>query len=128
MGASDIPKAPGKGSYNYSPEDLMNDTPDYFQKRLNNMPEPDRWGECLDMLNDLYDTSIISEETFSKIKCPVLIMSGESDGYSSPESCLAAHRYIPNSQLSIIPNCGHVIFFCNFPAVWESMQPFLNIE
>ena len=29
-------------------------------------------------------------------------------------------------KLSIIPNCGHVILYCNFPAVWESMKGFIS--
>ena len=30
-----------------------------------------------------------------------------------------------NHQLAVIPGCDHVNFFCNFPAVWESMKPFV---
>jgi pimeloyl-ACP methyl ester carboxylesterase len=33
---------------------------------------------------------------------------------------------IPNAQLSIIPNTGHVCFAENFPAVWASIIPFLK--
>ena len=44
------------------------------------------------------------------------------------EEVLRVHRYLPDSRLSIIPGCGHVILFCNFPAVWESMKIFLGYE
>jgi hypothetical protein len=33
---------------------------------------------------------------------------------------------IANARLSIIPGCDHVVLYCNFPAVWESIKPFLN--
>ena len=128
MGAGDDPPSDEPGTSNYSADDLMAGMGEYFGKRVENMPEPERWGESLEMLNDLYNSSHVSEETFSKIKCPVMIMSGDADEYSNPAACLAAHNYIPNSTLSIIPGCGHVILYCNFPAVWESMRPFLGFE
>ncbi len=126
MGAGDDPKKEEPGTSDYSAEELMREMGDYFKKRVENMPEPERWGESLEMLNDLYNYSHVSVETFSKIKCPVLVMSGDGDEYSGPEECLAAHQYLPDSRLSIIPDCGHVILYCNFPAVWESMKMFLG--
>jgi pimeloyl-ACP methyl ester carboxylesterase len=80
------------------------------------------------MLNDLYNKSFVSTETFEKIKCPVLIMCGDRDEYLKPESFLAGFNNIADSQLLIIPDCGHVVFFCNFPAVWESIKIFLWYE
>jgi pimeloyl-ACP methyl ester carboxylesterase len=126
MGAGDDPPKPGPGTSSYSAESLMADYADFFEKRVAAMPEPDRWDESLKMLNDLYDNSAVSEETFKKIKCPVLVMSGDDDEYSDPKECLAAHEFLPDSRLSTIPGCGHVILYCNFPAVWESMKPFLG--
>ena len=128
MGAGDDPEKDPEEKSNYSAEVLMKELGDFFQKKVDNMPEPDRWDESLQMLNDLYNTSVVSSETFSKIKCPALIMSGDGDEYSSPEDCLRAHRYLADSRLSIIPDCGHVILYCNFPAVWESIKPFLEFE
>lgn len=128
MGAGDDPYSEQPGTSAYSADDLMGAYEDFFKKRVAHMPEPDRWGESLDMLNDLYNQSFVSEETFSKIKCPVLVMSGDGDEYSSPEECAKVHEYLANSQLSIIPGCGHVIMYCNFPAVWASMKVFLGFE
>jgi pimeloyl-ACP methyl ester carboxylesterase len=126
MGAADNSVVDRSEPYAYTEEMLMSEAGDYFKGRLENMPEPERWGECLEMLNDLYNNSVTGKETFEKIKCPVLLMNGEGDSHASPEATLAAHRHIPQSSLSIIPGCGHVIFYCNFPAVWESMKPFLG--
>ena len=128
MGAGDDPVKDSNPGYTYTAEDLMGQYPDYFKKRVDHMPEPDRWNESLAMLSDLYNHSKVSKETFEKIRCPVMVMSGDADEYSSPERVLAAHQAIPNSQLSLIPGCGHVILSCNFPAVWESMKPFLGIR
>ncbi len=126
MGAADNSQVDKSEPYAYTAELLMEESGDYFKGRVENMPEPERWGESLEMLNELYNNSVSGKETFEKIKCPVLLMNGEGDPHASPEATLAAHRHIPQSSLSIIPGCEHVIFYCNFPAVWESMKPFLG--
>jgi pimeloyl-ACP methyl ester carboxylesterase len=128
MGAGDMPSRDEPGTSSYSADSLMKNFGDYFTKRVANMPEPDRWNESLQMINDLYNYSYMSEDTFKKIKCPVLVMSGDGYEFASPEKCIAAHRFISDSQLSIIPGCGHVILYCNFPAVWESMKIFLGYK
>jgi pimeloyl-ACP methyl ester carboxylesterase len=128
MGAGDDPPDESPRGSSYSADSLMAEYGDHFKKRLANMPEPQRWDESLEMLNELYDTSSISKEIFEKIKCPVLVMAGDGDEYSSPEENLSAHRYLPDSRLSIIPDCDHVILYCNSPAVWESMKIFLGYD
>ena len=42
-----------------------------------------------------------------KIKCPTLILWGEQDGWYPPSDGEKLRSLIPNSQLKIIPNCGH---------------------
>jgi len=128
MGAGDDPLSDEPGTSDYSADSLMKNYGDYFKKRVANMSEPNRWGESLDMLNHLYNNSFVSKETFEKVKCPVLVMGGDADEFSSPEELLAVHQYLPDSHLSIIPGCGHVIMYCNFPAVWESMKIFLGFK
>jgi pimeloyl-ACP methyl ester carboxylesterase len=90
------------------------------------MPEPSRWGEDLAKMTKLYNEDYISMETFAKIKCPTLILAGDRDDYSKTEDVVKAAKAINNAVLSIIPGCHHVVFYCNFPAVWEAIQPFLN--
>ena len=90
------------------------------------MPEPTRWNEQLAKLNKLYNEDYVSVETFEKIKCPVLVMSGDRDDYQSLEGIVKCVKAIPDARLSIIPGCRHVVFYCNFPAVWEALQPFLK--
>ena len=124
LGVGDRPKG-SRSPTSYSSKTLMAQAGGLFNSRKKLMPEPDRWDEGLQYLNHLYNEDGISEETLSKIECPVLLMNGEKDEYATVEQFVQAYRYIPKANLSIIPNCGHVIFFCNFSAVWESMQGFL---
>jgi pimeloyl-ACP methyl ester carboxylesterase len=104
MGAGDDPPTETPGNSSYSAESLMAEYGDHFEKRVAHMPEPERWAESLEMLNELYNSSSVSKETFEKIRCPVLVMAGDG----------------------VIPGCGHVILYCNYPAVWESMRIFLG--
>ncbi|HEX6432195.1 MAG TPA: alpha/beta hydrolase [Niastella sp.] len=126
IGVGDDPKDSVYNKYHYTVAELKKESPKFIESRIKLMPEPDRYDECLAKLNDLYNKDYMSKETFEKIKCPVLVMSGDNDGYSTVEQAVLCAKYIPQHQLSIIPGCHHVVFYCNFPAVWESIQPFLK--
>lgn len=126
MGVGDRPQNRKHEKLDYSPEKLMKYDSAFFKKRLQLMPEPARWREGLTMLNKMYNDEPMSKETFEKIKCPVLLMNGDNDGYSSIDEFIQCAKYINKAKVALIPGCHHVIFFCNFPAVWESMQPFLQ--
>jgi pimeloyl-ACP methyl ester carboxylesterase len=128
MGAGDRVKDPSRERSAYSEESLMKSSGNYFNELKKLMPEPQRWNESLTMLNNLYNNETISKETFGKIKCPVLVMAGDRDNFASVEKVVSGYREIPKATLSIIPGCGHVIFYCNFPAVWESMKGFVNSD
>lgn len=126
IGAGDFPMSNSREKFNYTPKALMKSDSAFFAFRVALMPEPQRWGECLSKLNKLYNEDYLSSETFEKIKSPVLVMAGDRDEYNSTESVVKCAKSIRGAQLSIIPGCHHVVFFCNFPAVWESVKPFLN--
>ena len=125
MGVGDDPEIKDREPYNYTSERLLAESGSFFQSRLALMPEPNRWEESLQYGNHLYNEDFLSRETFEKIQCPVLLMNGENDQYSTVDALVTAYQAIPNAHLSIIPKCDHVIFFCNFEAVWESMDWFL---
>ena len=114
--------------YNYTPEGLMKSDSAFFAGRVALMPEPKRWKECLTMLNKMYNEDFVSTETFSAIKCPTLIMNGDRDGDNSIDAVVKCAKSIKGSQLAIIAGCWHVVFFCNFPAVWAAIDPFLHNE
>jgi pimeloyl-ACP methyl ester carboxylesterase len=126
IGAGDIPKVNTRQKYNYTAASLTKEAPEFFKGRLALMPEPARWNESLSKLNKLYNEDYVSTETFSKIKCPVLVMSGDRDSNHALEDVVRSAKAIKGSRLSIIPGCSHVVFFCNFPAVWEAIYPFLK--
>lgn len=127
IGVSDFPKNNTRQKFNYTAEGLMKNDSAFFTGRVKLMPEPQRWNEALSKLSKLYNEDYISTETFSKIRCPVLVMSGDKDAYHSIEDVVKCVKAIPNAQLSIIPGCHHVVFNCNFPAVWEAINPFLKL-
>lgn len=81
------------------------------------------------MLNAIINMGIASIfDPFSRIKCPALVMAGDRDQYIDVNSVVRCASAIQGSQLSIIPGCGHVVFFCNFNAVWSSIAPFIGMN
>jgi pimeloyl-ACP methyl ester carboxylesterase len=126
IGAGDFPLSNSRERFNYTPEMLLKSDSLFFTSRMALMPEPKRWRECLSKLNKLYNEDYVSIETFEKIKCPTLIIAGDRDEYNSTEAIVKCAKSIHRSQLSIIPGCHHVVFYCNFQAVWESIKPFLS--
>lgn len=128
IGAGDRTKSRQLTRSNYSPEMLLGESKEYFESRLAMMPEPKRWGECLSKLNKLYNEGFLSTETFEKIQCPTLVMGGDRDYGHSVDALSFAYKAIRGSQLSIVPGCNHVVFYCNFPAVWSSIEPFLQMK
>ncbi len=99
---------------------------DFWKQKLALMPEPERLEEFWTSMADFYNTMIASKELFASIKCPVLLMAGELDRNAPLPTIINAYNMIPKSQLSIIPNTGHVVFMENFEAVWASLVPFFN--
>jgi len=99
--------------------------PAYWKQQMALAPQPDRIGEYWNNLAHFYNTMTASKALFGSIKCPVLVLAGERDLNAPLATVLAAYQMIPNSQLSIIPNTGHVVFQENFTAVWASLVPFL---
>lgn len=99
---------------------------EFWKKKLSIMPEPNRIKEFWSSMENFYNTMSASKELFKTIKCPVLVMAGENDRNAPLPTVITAYNMLPNSQLCIIPNTGHVVFMENFPAVWASLVPFLN--
>lgn len=98
----------------------------YIKQQHALMPQPQRYDEWLETLNQYYNKVNIGKETFSRIQCPVLLMAGELDQNAPLKTLIAAYEMIPDAQLSIIPNAPHPVFLVNFPAVWASIIPFLK--
>lgn len=56
----------------------------------------------------------------SELRQPVLIIWGAEDQFLSPKSAHSANNEIPNSELHILPNCGHA------PMI-EKSENFINL-
>lgn len=125
IGAADRPKN-SRPPVNYTADTLLHHAGDYFRPRITAMREPERWNESLQMLSNLYNTQVVSVETFSKIKSPVLLIAGEEDEYHKPALMESAHKAIKQSKLLIVPGCGHVVFHCKFDLVWNEIEKFLK--
>lgn len=98
----------------------------YWQQQLSLMPEPEKLPAFLASLEDFYNSVVVSKALFSSIRCPVLLVAGELDRNAPLSTIISAYQMIPNSQLAIIPNAGHVVFSENFAAVWACVRPFLS--
>ena len=48
-------------------------------------------------------------ESLSKITAPTLIITGDSDEIVPPENSKILASHIPNSELVVLPNTGHVM-------------------
>jgi hypothetical protein len=55
-------------------------------------------------------------------------MSGDGDEYHTIDGMVSVYKNITDGQLSIIPGCSHVVFFCNFPAVCAAIEPFVKVK
>ena len=98
----------------------------YWDQQLKLMPEPGRLDEVFDQVVNCYSHLTVGKDLLGAIKCPVLVMAGDRDQGNTVEHVVAAARMIPQHQISIIPNATHTVFLENFPAVWESILPFLK--
>lgn len=126
IGVGDSPKDDlEEKSASYNSKNLLAKHNKRFTKLLKLMPEPDRWDTSLEFANYLYNEDYVSTETHTKIKCPVLLINGENDVYFSVDDVVKCYKAIPSAQLAIIPGCHHVVFWCNFQAVWECIKKFL---
>jgi pimeloyl-ACP methyl ester carboxylesterase len=124
IGAGDL--HPGPRSYHFSQKEAISLDSLYWKQQMALIPEPQKIDRYLANLSDFYSHLTVSKELFNMIKCPVLVMAGERDLNAPLPTVVNAYNMIPNSQLSIIPNAGHVVFFENFAAVWTSIAPFIK--
>ena len=60
-----------------------------------------------------------------KINCPTLIIGAEKDDVLGVEASVELHQHIKDSQLTILPECGHALYEEN-KAFQEAVCEFLN--
>jgi pimeloyl-ACP methyl ester carboxylesterase len=110
----------------FTPESFNKSNPDFIQARKKIMPQPDRWNEFLGKMKIVWSEPIwVSSEKAGKIKCPVLTIGGDRDDFLTTDQFLQTYKAIPNSQLAIIPNSGHVESMTNPFVFKDIIMPFV---
>jgi len=124
IGAGEI--RPGLREFKFTAKMAMEMDKSFWEQQLKLMPEPNRVEDLFTQVANCYNNVTVSKDLLSTIKCPVLVMAGDKDGGNPVERVVSAARFIPNHQISIIPNTGHGCHNDNFAATWASIVPFLN--
>jgi pimeloyl-ACP methyl ester carboxylesterase len=124
IGAGEI--RPGLREFKFTAKMAMEMDKPFWEQQLKLMPEPNRVEDLFTQVANCYNNVTVSKDLLSTIKCPVLVMAGDKDGGNPVERVVSAARFIPNHQISIIPNTGHGCHNDNFAATWASIVPFLN--
>lgn len=124
MGAGEI--HPGLREFKFTAKQAQEMDKPFWEQQLKLMPEPNRIEDLFTQVANCYNNVTVSKDLLSAIKCPVLVIAGDRDGGNPVERVVSAARFIPQSQISIIPNAGHGCFLENFDATWASIVPFLK--
>jgi pimeloyl-ACP methyl ester carboxylesterase len=124
MGAGEI--YPGLREFKFTAKQAQEMDKPFWEQQLKLMPEPNRVEDLFIQVANCYNNATVSKEVLSAIKCPVLVMAGDRDGGNPVERVVSAARFIPKSQIAIIPNAGHGCFLENFDATWASIFPFMK--
>lgn len=100
--------------------------PAYWAQQQTIRPNPQRTAQWVAQQNAAYNQTEFGAETFSRVQSPVLLVVGEDDQNAPLDTVIAAYKMLPNADLAVILNTPHPTFAVNFPAVWASVEPFLN--
>ena len=98
----------------------------FFAAQKKIRPEPERWQEFLSDYMKFWSEQNIGAETFTKIKCPVLLIVGDEDDHAPVATVLAAHQLIENSRLCVVPKAWHTAFLDNFDVMATAIRQFVN--
>jgi pimeloyl-ACP methyl ester carboxylesterase len=123
IGAGEL--KPGYREFNLTAKQAIEMDKPFWEQQLKLMPEPNRLEDVFMQVSKCYSNLTISKDLLSNIKCPVMVVGGDKDQGNPVERVVSAARYIPNHQISIIPNAGHACHNDNFQAFWESIAPFI---
>ena len=62
---------------------------------------------------DIQSVSCLKHDSLDflgKINCPTLIIGAEKDDVLGVDGSLGLHQHIKDSQLTILPECGHALY------------------
>ena len=101
--------------------------PELVASRKKIMPNTHTYSELVEAIKASWFQPVYMEkDKVAAIKCPVLNIGADNDHYIDPVELAKTHQLIPNSQLAIIPNCGHVGLILKPDMVENLIIPFLN--
>lgn len=100
--------------------------PAYWAQQQTIRPNPQRTAQWVAQQNTAYNQTEFGAKIFSRVQSPVLLVVDEDDQNAPLDTLIAAYKMLPNADLAVIPNTPHPTFAVNFPAVWASVEPFLN--
>ena len=110
----------------FTPENFEKHNAKFIAGRKKIMPQPERWNEFLEKMKTAWTEPVwVSPEKARDIQCPVLTIGGDRDDFMTTEQFVQTYRMIPNSQLAIIPNSGHVKSMTNPFVVEDIILPFV---
>ena len=96
------------------------------QKKIR--PESERYQEFCDSYMEFWSKHSVGEETFGKIKCPVLLIVGDEDDHAPISTVLEAHKLIANSRLCVVPKAWHTAFLDNYEVTSAAIFQFVNAK
>jgi len=110
----------------FTPENFEKHNAKFIEERKKIMPQPERWNEFLEKMKTAWTEPVwVSPEKARAIQCPVLTIGGDRDDFLTTEQFVQIYRMIPNSQLAIIPNSGHVESMTNPFVLEDIILPFV---
>jgi pimeloyl-ACP methyl ester carboxylesterase len=71
-------------------------------------------------------TRIDSRPTLGAIRCPTLVLVGDSDQLTPPERAAEIAALIPGAQLVVVPECGHLSTLERPQAVTDALRAWLH--
>ncbi len=81
--------------------------PGFLARGILRACEPRNW-VVQRALNAMFDGRDVTNNILPTLKMPVFIAWGEKDECISVQQAAQMHRLIPQSELHIVPNCGHL--------------------
>lgn len=126
LGAYGAPLEDLESDEELTPELMQQQVPDLVARRKKQMAHPEQWDQLIRDLNAMYDRMVyVKRAEIRAIKAPTLIMAGDKDP-TRLEHFVEIYKLLPNSQMAIIPGCGHVIFRCKPDLSIKIMTDFLR--
>lgn len=109
------------------PSDVEKNAPAFVAERKKLMPAPEQWEEFVARVHQLEDGfEHVSDEQIHAIREPTLILAGDRDPFNRTEQFVEIYRLLPNGEMALIPECGHVVLDCKPQLTIQAIAGFLE--